>query len=91
MRPVHDGADPEGEEREIAERQLRTAASWSQAVVVVALGVALTLSGAGWPWWVAVALLLLGILLVLELVVWPRVVRRATPWLLARKNRRNAR
>ncbi len=90
MRPVHDGADPEGEARERAESRVRGVLSWLTYLVAVAVGVLLSGFGAGGVWWVVTLLLACAAVLVLELVVWPRVVRRATPWLLARHNRRNA-
>ncbi|MGC5167480.1 hypothetical protein [Luteimicrobium sp. DT211] len=91
MRPVHDGADPEGEARARAEASVRTVLSWSTTAVgavilFVSLGVLPGL--AGWVFGLAVGI---AVTFTLQLVAWPPIVRRATPWLVERRSWKSAR
>ncbi|MFC8734290.1 hypothetical protein ACFT5B_17700 [Luteimicrobium sp. NPDC057192] len=90
MRPVHDGADPVDETRRRLQDRLSTVLSWLTLAICLAVGIPIDNLRPGWVWWVVSGLIALVIVLVLQFVVRPRVVRRLTPWLLARQNRRNA-
>ena len=90
MRPVHDGADPVDEARRRIQKRLDTVQWWLTLAICLTFGGRIGDLRPGWVWWVVTAAILAGVFLVLELVVWPPVIRRATRWLLARQNRRNA-
>jgi len=88
MRPVHDGADPVDEARRRTEDRLATWLWRLTLAIFLVLGTLIGDPRHGWVWWVASTVIVGGVVLVLEFLVWPRVVRRLTPWVLARQDRR---
>lgn len=86
MRPVHDGADPEGEARARAEGTVRRCFSWTTWILIV-VALVLVPGDPTWRWWtVLVAVWVAGALL--EWLVFPRVARRLAARWLAHQSRR---
>ncbi|GAA4835474.1 hypothetical protein GCM10023221_10580 [Luteimicrobium xylanilyticum] len=91
MRPVHDGAGPADEARRRAEGRIRGWLSWAFWTAGLAVLVLVILPRLGWIWAAILFALWIAVDKTLDRLLWPRAGRSAAAWLLARKNRRNAR